>query len=595
MIDLEKFNINLDKRLVAQILFYSAIVISVAGFLMFLNGFNRFSISGIRKDSGRVEFEFYDNYLYMFSHNTESYAPITDVKYYKSDSKDNPDNPLLVFFTTTDEFRFYAKENDIDDEDLRELHKEINAFMDDEEIVNFGESFFYLRFYGLFGLLLAGLIGYYILPLYKQIPALPKPKKVVKGKDKSTDKVVKKVKKIKKVKKVITSEMLLKILVPVYDKNFTFKPEIYDTQFTLGVALACTPAQKIELVEEYEDDYEYIVCDKNTGTAEMTAKAEGWLKDFTGYLIVQTGNIPELSSSMVADFYKNHKSVQNEFSILSTETSESSIPTGKIMRNMANRISSISETNESNENDFQAAQISLGLFCFNSKKVFDTVKSLSHGNDLSGIPLSRITEKYHKNRNKMSTYVVKTVAKQAVISNASATKENIVLPSQKAKAIILSVMEFNVEKLKNSYEALSPEIENIYVVLNSTHQDEAKKILGENVTFVLSEGKMGDADDVLKVNDHLRNFNGLVIVVTEDIVDISKEKIGKLLSDHTSQSNICSYVKHEDNNILYCTDAFQFLYAVRMIGRNPEDRKYHLSDMLNILVEAKKRVQEVEM
>ena len=162
--------LDLTPRLKAQIVFFSAVIIFIIGFLMLINGLNRYSISAVRKESGRVEFEFHDHYLYMFKHNIVSYAPVTDVKYYKSDSKNKPSNPLIVFFTTTDEFRFYAEENNISEEDLKELDKEIQVFMDDEELTEFGDSFFYLKFYGVVGLFMVGLIGYFIIPLFKRIP-----------------------------------------------------------------------------------------------------------------------------------------------------------------------------------------------------------------------------------------------------------------------------------------------------------------------------------------------------------------------------------------------------------------------------------------
>ncbi|MBN2788608.1 MAG: hypothetical protein JXR69_00300 [Candidatus Delongbacteria bacterium] len=591
MIDLEKFNIKIDKRILSQILFYSAIVISLTGFMMFMNGFNRFSISGIRKDSGRVEFEFYDNYLYMFSHNTESYAPVTDIKYYKSDSKKEPDNPLIVFFTTTNEYKFYAKVKGIDEDDLKELYKELSVFMDDESIKEFGDSFFFLRFYGFFGLIIAGLIGYYIIPLYKQIPAaLPKPKKEPKAKGK--EKAVKKDIKVKKIKKVVTAEMLLKIILPVFDHDFIFKPEIYDTPYTHGVALACTPLQKTELLEKYGDDYEYIICEKNTSTAEMTIKAETWVKELTGYLIVQTANIPDLTSSMLVEFYKAHKNVQNECTILATESFEPEIPYGKIMRNMANRIVTISETNESNDTTIQAGQVSLGLFCFNTKKVFETLKSLDHGDALAGVSLIKIVDRYQKNRSKMNTFVVKTSAKHSIRSNIAAT-ETTVIPSKNTKAIILSTNLYDADRLKNIYETLKAAISDVIVIVSAEHRSDTIEILGDTVKIVISEGKLGDADDILRTNDHLRDFHGLVLVVTEDNDSISKDMISKLISEHTNQNNICSYVKNGDNNSLYCADAFQFLYAVKKIGRNMDDKKYHLSDLTEILLEANKRVQEV--
>ncbi|NOR45949.1 MAG: hypothetical protein GQ534_10225 [Candidatus Delongbacteria bacterium] len=605
--------LDLTPRMKAQIVFFSAVIIFIIGFLMFINGLNRHSISAIRKESGRVEFQFHDHYLYMFTHNTISYAPVTDVKYFKSDSKDTPSNPLLVFFTTTDDFKFYAEKNNISEEDLKELDKEIQVFMDDEELTEFGDSFFYLKFYGILGLFMAGLIGYFIIPLFKRIPKQTEEEKKefkakILGKIRDLKKIknvaVKKMKDVKTkkeskgkglkmTKEVISGDRLLKILIPVYDRNIIFKPEIFETPYTHSIALACNSSQKLELQEKYNNDYEYIICDKDASTTEMVMKAESWVKDFTGYLMVQTENIPDLTSSIASDFYKEHKYQQNECTILVTESNESNIPTGKIMKNMANRIVSISEVAENNDTSIQVGEIYLGLFCFNSKKIFNNLNELGHSSSLEGIPLTRIIEKYHKNRSKLNTFVVKNAIKQDVKPKSSA--QVIATPTKKIAALIISTLEFDEIKIKNNYEALSPEIDKIYTIINPGNKGKVEELLENKVELVFSEGKSGDGDDALKTNDLLRNFTGLIVVIPEGSITITKDMINKIISEHTNQNNICTYATNEGNNILYCVDSFQFLYAVKKISRDPETKKYMLSGMVDILVEAKKRVQEISL
>lgn len=599
--------LDLTPRLKAQIVFFSAVIIFIIGFLMFINGLNRYSISAIRKESGRVEFQFHDHYLYIFTHNTINYAPVTDVKYYKSDSKDKSPNPLIVFFTTTNDFKFYAEENGITDEDLKELHKEIQVFMDDEELTEFGDSFFYLKFYGILGLLMASLIGYFIIPLFKRIPKQTEEEKKefkakILGKLKDIKKIkdvtVKKMKDVKAkkpqmTKEIISGDRLLKILIPVYDRNIIFNPDVFKTSYTHSVALACTSSQKLELQEKYSNDFEYIICDKNTSTAEMVMLAESWMKDFTGYLIVQTENIPDLTSSITSDFYKEHKYQQNECTILVTESNESNIPAGKLMRNMANRIVSISASAESNDTSVQVGEVSLGLFCFNSKKVFDNLNSLGHSSSLEGIPLTRIIEKYHKNRSKLNTFVVKNATKQDVKPKSSA--QVIVKPTKKIAALIISTLGFDENKIKSSFEALSPEIDKIYTIINSSNKEKVEELLESKVELVFSDGKSGDGDDALKTNDLIRNFTGLIVTIPESSVSITKDMINEFISEHTNQNNICTYATNEGKNVFYCVDSFQFLYAVKKISRDPETKKYNLSGMIDILVEAKKRVQEIKI
>ena len=598
--------LDLSPRMKAQIVFYSAAVVFIIVFLMFINGFNRYSISGIREEeNGRVEFEFHDHYLYMFTHNTISYAPITDIKYYKSDSKDKPSNPLIVFFTTTDEFRFYAEENNISEEDLKELHKELKSFMENEDLSEFGDSFFYLKFYGVLGLLMAGLIGYFIIPLFKKIP-----KQTEEEKKEFKAKILQKIKNIKKIKDIAVKKItekktletedlnsgdrFLKILIPVYDTNIDFKLDNFDTPFTHSIALACTSVQKDELQEQYGDKFEYIICDKNCSTAGMMARAEEWMKDFTGYLIVQTENIPKITSSLVMDLYQDHKSARNECTILVTESTEENIPTGKLIKNMANRIIQISEVPESNDTSVQVGEVSLGLFCFNSKKIYDNLKKLGRDNSFAGISLSKIVEVYYKNRSKMGTFVSIHAQKQKKQLDNTSAQNNISVPTKNILALVLSTNKFDENSIKVSHEALSlPVIDKIYTIIKQENEPKIKELLENDIDLVFSEGKMGDADDVLKTNDLLRDFTGDIVVVPESDVIISNDMISNLISDHANHRNICTYVTSNEKIILYCVNSFQFTYAVKKVSRDPETKKYYLSGIIEILIEAKKRVQEI--
>ncbi|MCK4979627.1 MAG: hypothetical protein KAS62_04480 [Candidatus Delongbacteria bacterium] len=599
--------LDLSPRMKAQIMFFSAVVLFMIGFLMFINGFNRYSISGERKESGRVEFEFHDHYLYMFTHNTISYAPVTDIRFYKSDSKDKPSNPLLVFFTTTDEFRFYAEENGISEEDLKELYKELQVFMDNDDISEFGDSFFYLRFYGILGLLLAGLIGYYIIPLFKNIP-----KQTEKEKQEFKAKVLKKFDEIKRIKDITVKKImekkpkepeeiksgsqLLRILIPVYDENIDFKPDNFNTPFTHSIALACTSEQKKELFEQYDNKYEYIICDKNSSTAEMVARAEKWMKDFTGYLIVQTESIPKLTSSLVIDLYQSHKNAQNDCTILVTESTEENIPAGKLIKNMANRIVQISEIPEINDTSVQVGEVSLGLFCFNTKKIYDSLNKLNRDKSFTGISLSKIVEIYFKNRSKMGTFVAKHAQKQNMQPDNTSNQNNTNVPTKNIIALVLSTNNFDVNSIKASHEALSlPSIEKIYTIVKQENAPEIKQLFENDVELVFSEGKMGDADDVLKTNDLLRDFTGDIVVISESDVNITQDMIASLISDHANHRNICTYLTSNEKIILYCVNSFQFLYAVKRVSRDPETKKYYLSEIIDILIEAKKRVQEIEI
>ena len=80
---------------------------------MIEGGFNSYSINGIKKDNGRVEITFSDNFLYMFPYNSKTVAPVTNIRLVTKMEKDSTETSQIVFFTTTYDHRIKYEDTGI--------------------------------------------------------------------------------------------------------------------------------------------------------------------------------------------------------------------------------------------------------------------------------------------------------------------------------------------------------------------------------------------------------------------------------------------------------------------------------------------------
>ncbi len=593
-------NLFLDSQKRAAVFFYTSLVVFIISVFMIAGGFNRYSINGIKKDNGRVEITFSDNFLYMFPYNSKTVAPVTNIRLVTKMEKDSTETSQIVFFTTTYDHRIKYEDTGITYEDMKPLNEQLNDFLENRELRDFGDSFYFMKFYGLLGLILLVGSAYFATANFRNVPPIKIPwKKIGSGSVDISKKIAKAAQKVKEKSKEKseakelqdTRERLLRVIIPAFDANIVIKPDIFKTPDTQKTALICESRQIKDLQSRFGNEVEYITANGIKTSGEIISAASAWLQGFNGYVMIQTGIMPELSAAQIGSMYASHKDNYSECTILTSVTEDEVIPYGKIIRNVANRVVKISESKERKDDNEQSSEVYEELLCLSTKKILQMAEKLEPGTELA-----RIVEAYSKSKSNITTFqaVSGSPAAKTPVTRTAARTASPESEVRNTAAVILSSVSFSPARLKNLYDTVrSAGIKKACIVVDSSNLDICRELLGEEIEYIATENSLGDGDDAFKSAGSLLGFKGNIAVITEECPEIKDIELKKFISVHEDEDNACSYKVSAGRNILYCVRSEYYSYSVKKISRNDDTKKYQLSDIIDILRNDRKRVGEI--
>lgn len=615
---MSKFEFDQNKKELTYIL--AAVIIFIASIFMFFGSLSRFSVSGEKNEKGRLEITVTDYFFYIVPHNSVTVSPVTNARFISGKEEierylkkidgdsaaDSSFSPFTVLFTTKDEYRLDGKRADYPLEEKINFFTDLDSFITDPEQTDFNKSFGNFGFAGVLGIILMAITLFYIVPRAKNIKqlVLTEVKKIDFSKQVKQVKEQVKKKETKPVKEKQSSvyeleptvSKTLRVLIPAYYSSIKYDLSFFKLPEIDEIAFVCTSEQKADLELRYKNDFKYLVCDNLKGIADMVLKAEEWLKDYTGYLFVQTSNIPELNAVLVNKMFRDHKEKDCECTFLTKEVLDKKISNGKVVRSVANKIIRISELEELNDNSDQPGETFAGLFCFNTKNLFKVLAKLNINGSKSDIPLTRIVETYYKNSSRVNSYPIALPGSTSRHDNLQPVFERKQEIAKKSNAaIVLSVDNPSADQVLRSFDLVSSisDIGKIGIITSKNKVEEFKTLFEDKAVIIASDGGLGDGFDVLSAQDLLKGFKGNIVVVPENSREISHEMMDRLLSEHNGRENTCTYYKLDGNNIFCCVGSDYFFYSAKRIIRDDEARKYFLSQITEILVNDKKRVQEI--
>jgi hypothetical protein len=607
--------IEIDARMKSLGILSLCAAVFFVSIYMIITSINRYSVIGIQKENGRIEIETSENYLFMIPRGKETIAPVTNAKIFAEAVESGDPELKLVIFTTKGKFIFDGKKTGLNEEQKKEFFDKLINFIETGAVTDFSESFYSFSYLLAVGILLGIASFKFGVYQYGHIPAKSKDKQDSNIFKELAGKAISSAKKMMKDKQEAKQQInkpqaqkkagagqndlglfvdkVIKVLLPGYDKNITINPDIFKIPELHGIAIACTSVQLAEMKNRYGADIEYIVFSGETGGTAMLAAASKWLAGFKGYLIVQTDNIPPVKPSQITAFFKDHKAKYSECSILSKEVPEKNIPQGMIVKNIADRVMKISESEETWEVQEKNAEIYAGLMLFNLGNLTSLLSKLTSDGSSTGMPLTRVVELYQKNRFKINSFSVSAaVVQKSKLSDAS---EPFSKPEKKVKTFGLIITSPVTERdtLIKSFDALSiPEIESIAFIARQDLRDTIGELFGDEIRIISTDGDSGDGFDAGKAQEWLKNMNGNVVVISGNADGITKIITKSLIDHHNEESNTCTYIKNGENTSVYCVKADYFVYSAKRIIRDDETRKYHLSQITDILINDKKKVEE---
>lgn len=139
---------------------------------------------------------------------------------------------------------------------------------------------------------------------------------------------------------------------------------------------------KGEMVRQELSEYPvaFVVQEQQLGTAHAVGMAEPVLRDFDGITLVAAGDVPFLSVKSVNDLLETHARSNAAATCLSAEFED---PTGYgriIRRPGTDLIEDIVEHKDASEEIRKIREINTGTFCFDNRKLFDTIREIGNDN-----------------------------------------------------------------------------------------------------------------------------------------------------------------------------------------------------------------------
>ncbi|HQO10527.1 MAG TPA: hypothetical protein PLK90_01360 [Clostridiales bacterium] len=585
------------------LLIVSAVLLLISIYLVSTK-LERTVVSGTKNEKGRVEIKITDYALISIPKTTLTYAPITNVRYYTDTTSVKSLISYVILYTTKEEFRMNGKRADFPDEEKRNFYNNLEFFLDDPEQKEFSKSFSRIGIAGISGLVLLIISLFLLIPRFKLI--VPLIKKSAKNIDfskliKKSEKAVKQ--KIEKKGEKPTASTVyemeptvsktLRFLLPGYMPEFNTDINIYRLPETDRIGIVCTAGQKTQLEQKFGSGCEYVICTGIKYPSEMIGIAQSWMKDFSGYLIIQTENIPELKNTDVSRLFKEHREKDSACTILSRPVFEAKIRSGKVIRSVANKILKVSEFEEPGDTS-TGSEVFGGLICFNTKNLFITYSKLTAADPSANVPITRLIEIFYKNNNRVNSYMSGVTSKSAALTSQPAGVD--IIQERSLSAIILAVENSSTERVENILGLLDGlKIKDKIVIVTSEDQLSGfEKAFCQKAAVIASENGLGDGYDVLKAEPVLKGLHNSILVIPEETSGISSEDLQRIISEHEGRNNGCTFMKTADKNAVFCVSPDLFFYASKRIIRDDETKKYYLVQITEILTNDKKRVQEIK-
>jgi|LDZT01.1.fsa_nt_gi bifunctional UDP-N-acetylglucosamine pyrophosphorylase/glucosamine-1-phosphate N-acetyltransferase len=128
-----------------------------------------------------------------------------------------------------------------------------------------------------------------------------------------------------------------------------------------------------------EDEIIYAYQEKQLGTAHAVQQAENYLHAFSGIILVLYTDVPLLRATTIKRLIDCHKKCKSSCTLL-TANIEQPEGYGRIIRNKQDKITGIVEQRDLVEGQKKIKEINVGIYCFNSRELFDALKIVDKDN-----------------------------------------------------------------------------------------------------------------------------------------------------------------------------------------------------------------------
>ncbi len=149
-------------------------------------------------------------------------------------------------------------------------------------------------------------------------------------------------------------------------------------------------------------EYGYVQQKKLLGTADAVRSAESKLRSYSGDLLILCGDTPLLTTKTIKAIVKKHRITRSACTFLTAVVHDPS-GYGRIIRDDQGRVVAIREEKDAMGYEKEIAEINVGVYCFKSKELFKTLKSVKLNKKKKEFYLTDIIEIFVENNIKVET------------------------------------------------------------------------------------------------------------------------------------------------------------------------------------------------
>ncbi|WP_249872215.1 bifunctional UDP-N-acetylglucosamine diphosphorylase/glucosamine-1-phosphate N-acetyltransferase GlmU [Oceanobacillus saliphilus] len=124
---------------------------------------------------------------------------------------------------------------------------------------------------------------------------------------------------------------------------------------------------------------EFVIQEKQLGTAHAVQQAEDLLKDKDGTTIVVCGDTPLITGMTYQELFTHHEQKGASATILTAKTDKSA-GYGRVIRNEASEVERIVEHKDASESELLVNEINTGTYCFDNQALFAALQEVSNDN-----------------------------------------------------------------------------------------------------------------------------------------------------------------------------------------------------------------------
>ncbi len=136
-----------------------------------------------------------------------------------------------------------------------------------------------------------------------------------------------------------------------------------------------------ELLKDFYKDSDIVFVDqkKQLGTAHAVSQVEPYIKGREAMIVVLAGDMPLISGETIKDLIACHKDSNAAATLLVAKVDDPK-GYGRVVRSASGEVIKIVEEKDATEDEKNISEINTGIYCFESKVLFDVLNEVKSDN-----------------------------------------------------------------------------------------------------------------------------------------------------------------------------------------------------------------------